>query len=388
MYALKQTLLLALGLILGLVGCGAPTPISPTAVLVPTVVLSPTLVPTQTSAPAPSSSIPSTVAPTRSASEISADIDSFLLKYRNPDKFSGVVLVARNGEVLYEKGFGTASLPRKNPLTATSKFRIASVSKQFTAAAILKLQAEGKLQVQDRVCKYLKACPESWAEITIHHLLTHSSGINADKVPDADNYYTKFHTPAELVSQFQQQPLDFKPGEEFSYGNGGFITLAAIIEQISGETYEEFLRKEFFEPLGMKDTGTTIEDSQLVGEPFAEDLSNDVGAGNLYSTAQDLYRWAQELDKWKQDPKSEFQAMFQPQIGGADCGVGDDYGYGLCVGTRFGQRVVGHFGGSPIYTSALMRYPDSGVTIVILSNTGQEQDPVELGIASIVLGSK
>lgn len=382
MRAPGQISLFALGAILALVACSAPTPVPPTAAPQPTLTLAPT------SAPAISATIPSQ-ATLRSAIQIASDLDAFFEKYRKADAFSGLVLVARNGDVLYEKGYGETTSSQKMPLTPTSKFRIASVSKQFTAAAILNLQAQGKLKIHDTICKYLKACPESWKEITVHHLLTHSSGINAGNVPDADNFYGKFHTPEQLVSQFQELPLDFKPGAKFSYGNGGYITLAAIVERVSGESYETFLRKQFFDPLGMKDTGTSIEDSQLAGAPFTEDLSNDVGAGNLYSTARDLYRWAQALDQWQRDPRSEYQAMFQPQISGADCGPGDSYGYGLCIGTRFDQPVVGHFGrGSPNYSSALMRYPASGLTIVILSTTDKDQDPLESAIAKTILEPK
>lgn len=377
-FALVSTLL-ALW-VLSALGCSPPTrvPLTPT--------------PVSTSLPATPSITPTTAPPTRTSGQLAMELDSFFDKFRKASSFSAFVLIAQNREMLYEKSFGETPLTSKVPLTSGSKFRIASVSKQFTAAAILKLQAAGKLNVQDRVCKYLKPCPNGWEEITLHHLLTHTSGIPREyKSPQEPDFYQKSHTPEELVAKFGALPLGFEPGTEFSYGNGGYIALAAIIEQVSSETYETFLRQNFFAPLEMQDTGATIDDAALAGDPTLYDLSNYVGGGNLYSTVQDLYRWAKQLDIWQRDPNSGYQAMFQSQT--APDTNGESYGYGLWLGQVSDQHRIGHGGllsddNGAGYGALVERYPDNGLTIIILSNRSSPPDELGPMLAKIVLGVK
>jgi CubicO group peptidase (beta-lactamase class C family) len=293
------------------------------------------------------------------------------------------VLVARNGEVLYEKGFGTTVLPPKAPLTPTTKFRLGSVTKQFTAAAILKLQAEGKLKVEERVCTHLQPCPKTWDEITLHQLLTHTSGIKGLNLSDKD----KPHTAKELVAEIGKLPLQFEPGARFLYGDEDYIVLAGVIEQLTGQTYETFLRENFFNPLKMNDTGVTIDNKLLAGLPSSVDFSNHIGAAAIYSTVADLSRWAQQLDIWQRDPKSEYYAMLRPQVTSDIPNL--PYGYGLDVGEQFDHRYVGHPGGLVGYGSLAARYPDDGLTIIILStNTGQEVGAIGEQMAKISLGLK
>lgn len=360
------------------IACSAPqTPVSTPRATATNIPATPTNAPPKSPSP-------------RGAAQIATDLDAFFVSFRKTIPFSGVVLVARNGETLYEKSFGETSSTPPKPLTSTSKFRIASVSKQFTAAAILRLQADGKLNVQDNVCKHLKQCPKSWEGITLHQLLTHTSGIPGEYTSPAEkDFDAKYHTPQELVALYGELPLEFKPGTRFSYGNGGYIALAAIIEQVSGENYETYLRKNFLDSLEMQDTGTVIADTELSGEPLPFDVSNAVGAGNLYSTEQDLYRWAKALESWQQNPGSEYQQMFQAQT--PPDVDGSRYGYGLRIEKLGDQLQIGHGGlasddGSAGYGALVVWYPESGLTIIILSNRPFAPDDLGPSLARIALG--
>ena len=179
-----------------------------------------------------------------------------LLEEVTPDDAPGIaVLVVRDGKVLFSKGFGIADLSHDVPITTTSKFRIGSVTKQFTAAAILKLQEEGRLNVNDKLSKFIPDYPRG-DEVTIHHLLTHTSGIKSfTSKPDFMATATSPATVDQMITSFKNDPFDFNPGEKFSYNNSGYFLLGHIIEKVSGKSYGDYLRDTFFKPLGMHDTG-------------------------------------------------------------------------------------------------------------------------------------
>ena len=167
--------------------------------------------------------------------------------YVDAQTFMGSVLVAKNGKVILSKSYGMADLEWSVPNSPTTRFNIASMTKQFTAASVLLLEDRGKLKTDDLVKKYLPDAPASWDKITIYHLLTHTSGIP----DDAANY--KPGTPDELV--FNDKPLKFQPGEQWSYTNLGYIVLGYLLERITGQTYEDFVQENIFKPLGMNDSG-------------------------------------------------------------------------------------------------------------------------------------
>ena len=185
-----------------------------------------------------------------------ARMEQVIQSYVTSRHFMGSVLVARGADVLLSKGYGSANLEWDVPNSPATKFRIGSVTKQFTAAAILLLQERGKLQVEDPVKKYMADAPAAWDKITIYHLLTHTSGI-----PSFTNFpeYTKWEpfaaTAAEEVARFRDKPLDFAPGEKWSYSNSAYVLLGYVIEKISGGSYEKFVRENIFGPLGMRDSG-------------------------------------------------------------------------------------------------------------------------------------
>src|SRR5438552_78915 len=168
-----------------------------------------------------------------------------------PSKFMGTVLVAQDGKILLDKGYGFANLECEIPNTPTTKFRLGSITKQFTAASILLLEERGKLKVEDPVKKYLPTAPAAWDKVTIFHLLTHTAGI--PNTPDFAGM--SISSTAENVARFRDKPLDFQPGERWNYSNSGYILLGLLIEWLSGERYADFVRENIFAPLGMKDSG-------------------------------------------------------------------------------------------------------------------------------------
>jgi CubicO group peptidase (beta-lactamase class C family) len=220
--------------------------------------------------------------------------------YVDTRMFMGNVLVAKAGKVVFSKSYGMADLEWSVPNSPSTRFNIASMTKQFTAAAILLLEDRGKLETDDLVKKYLTDAPASWDKITIYHLLTHTSGIS----DDAAKYEPG--TPDKLV--FRDVPLNFQPGEQWAYTDLGYMVLGYLLERISGQTYEEFVRQNIFNPLGMNDSGLmsfiTIIPRRASGYwpgnngiENAERFDPRIGfsAGSLYSTTEDLLRWEEGL---------------------------------------------------------------------------------------------
>jgi CubicO group peptidase (beta-lactamase class C family) len=191
-----------------------------------------------------------------SEGEVAARLDAYMVGQVTNLSFTGSVLVARQGRVLLLGGFGAADRAGGLSNTAQTKFRVASITKQFTALAILILQARGELNVQDRACAYLPDCPPAWKAITIHQLLTHTSGIASYKdFPDYPAFRATPAAPAELTAHFRDLPLAFEPGGHHSYSNSGYVLLGNIIERQSGITYAEFVKQNILDPLGMSATG-------------------------------------------------------------------------------------------------------------------------------------
>ncbi len=176
--------------------------------------------------------------------------------YLSNKTFMGSVLVAHGSDVLLSKGYGSANLEWNIPNAPNTKFRLGSVTKQFTAASILLLEERGKLKTSDPVKILMPDAPAAWDKITIYNLLTHTSGIaNFTSFPDYGTQEPFATTPEKLVARFRDKPLDFQPGEKWSYSNSGYVLLGYLIEKASGESYEKFVQDNIFGPLGMKDSG-------------------------------------------------------------------------------------------------------------------------------------
>ena len=315
-----------------------------------------------------------------------------LIKAESP---GATVLVARDGRVLFEKGYGLARVEERVPATPQTKFRIGSITKQFTAAAILKLQEEGRLGVNDRLTKFIPDYPRG-DQVSVHHLLTHTSGIHSyTSKPD---FITSVTTPVKLdehIQSFKNDPFDFDPGQRFLYNNSGYFLLGFIVEKASGQSYADYLRLKFFEPLGMRDTGVHHSDSKLdreaIGYAFADggftkaadwDMSRAGGAGVLYSTVQDLNRWNEGVFGGKVLSAASLKAAFTPVVvAGEDASVPKEagYGYGWSIARMRGLEEVGHGGGLQGFVSYLLRLPTVNFTVAVLVNAAPPAPGVDPG---------
>ncbi len=329
------------------------------------------------------------------AQDLTRKFDEYLNAVEKHGVLSGAALVARDGKILFSKAYGLANKELDVPNTPQTKFRIASNSKQFTAAAILLLQEHGKLNVQDPISKFIPDCPGAWKEITIHHLLAHTSGIaNITDFPEFRKLMPNPMTPEELVALFKTKPLDFQPGEKFNYSNSGYIMLGYIIEKASGESYENFLQKNIFAPLKMHNSGydhaTTIlkhrasgysrRDGQWINTPYI-DMSIPIGGGSLYSTVEDMFLWFEALFNDKLLSAKSRELMLTPNK--------NSRGYGLAIGQQYSRQFIGHSGGINGFSCFIVRYPAEKLTVVVLRNTdGGEPGPVKVSqtLAAIALG--
>jgi CubicO group peptidase (beta-lactamase class C family) len=319
--------------------------------------------------------------------------DTYLSKLTKARLFSGSVLIARNGKVLVRRGYGEADREKHVGNRAQTQFRLGSLTKQFTAMAIFILQVQGKLNVRDRICTYFSPCPTRWQQITIHHLLTHTSGMpDFTSFPDFKIIMRSPSSPTETIARFKDKPLAFQPGEKFSYSNSGYVVLGAIIEQASGKRYEAFLQENIFVPLQMVDSGYDHNNGDLaVGYRNQTDLVDFIdmsipyASGGLYSTVEDLYRWDQALYTDKLIPKNLRDKMFTPFVPLGGFG----YGYGWAIGKEGDRPVVSHIGGIKGFSSSIARYPNDKVVIIILGNR-EDVNSGDIGVqlAKIVFGEK
>jgi len=296
-------------------------------------------------------------------------LDMYLTRI-TPFGFSGALLVARNGEIVLNKGYGMAVRSSNTPNDANTVFSVGSITKQFTAAAILKLESEGKLTVRDSLGKYFVDVPPDKRGITLHNLLTHTSGIVQDGGEDYDPVGRD-----EAVKRILALPMEFVPGENFGYSNSGYTLLAAIIEKVSGRTYEGFLHDSLFVPAGMITTGYRIPDwqSHVVAHWYVGDKDNVTplerrypfwfltGNGGILSTTADMYRWHESLLGDRILPQREKEKLFTP--------FREEYAYGWDVIQSPRGLLIQHNGGSDLGNSAeIRRYIDSNAVSVLLCN--------------------
>jgi CubicO group peptidase (beta-lactamase class C family) len=322
-------------------------------------------------------------------------MDQVIQYYVDKQQFMGSVLVARGDAVLFSKAYGFANLEWNVPNTLSTKFRIGSLSKQFTAAAVLLLEEHGKLKLEDPVRKYYQDAPTAWSNITLFQLLTHTSGIpDFTGLPDFYNFSARRKNPDELVKFFRDQPLEFDPGTQFHYSNSGYALLGVVIESAGGLSYAEFLKQNIFKPLAMNDSG--YDENAIVisrraagyrpgrdGPLNAEyaDMSVPFAAGALYSTVEDLLRWERGLFESKLLSEKSLEKMTTAFKG--------DYGLGLYARKGPGARKFEHSGGINGFRSKLMYYPDDAVTVVALSNiVGPGADEVVDKLGALAHGEK
>jgi CubicO group peptidase (beta-lactamase class C family) len=322
-------------------------------------------------------------------------MDQIVQYYVEKQLFAGAVLVARGDTVLFSKGYGSANLEWNMPNTPSTKFRIASLTKQFTAAAVLLLEEKGKLKVEDLVKKHYPDAPAAWDNITLFQLLTHTSGIpdlNSD--PGFSDFFLKRRTPDKVVRFFRDQPLDFEPGTQFRYSNSGYALLGLIIEKASGMSYGKFLDENIFKPLGMKDSGFDdnekaiphrasgygIRAGEILNVPCI-DISVFYSFGGLYSTVEDLLRWERGLFQGRLLSAGSLEKMTTPAKNG--------YAFGLYVGEKFGARIMEHTGSMWGFASRLAYYPEDAITVVALSNISRPgASPIVEQLGALVHGEE
>ena len=300
-------------------------------------------------------------------------------------EFSGAVLVAKDGEILLSRGYGLANRDANLPNSAETRFRIASLTKQFTAMAIMILQSESRIAVRQPICPYIADCPLAWENITIHHLLTHTSGITEfGNFPAFFLVKSEPSSPLQTIERFKHHPLDFQPGEAWRYSNSGYILLGYIIEQVSGESYETFLQANIFTPLEMSNTGYDHDDGSLA-KGYYGPSSHDASyvhpsipfvSGGLYSTVEDLYRWDRALYTNQLIPYELLKVMFTPFVAlpqpvpQLKYITNLSYSYGWAVGASDARPKSWHLhtGLAPGFASVIIRFPGENITIILLSN--------------------
>ena len=320
---------------------------------------------------------------------INEQLDKLINAYTEYGKFNGSVLVANQGKVIFKKGYGMANMEWDIPNKSNTKHRLGSITKQFTAMLILQLAAENKLDLHAQISKYLPDYPkETGDKITIHHLLTHTSGIpNYTSFPDFfQNESRNPYTPDEFVKKFEDKPLDYEPGEQFSYSNSGYFLLGVIIEKVTGKSYEQMLNEHIFSPLNMTDSGYDNHDDILKnratgyeknGNTFVNskylDMTIPYAAGSLYSTVEDLYKWDQALYTNTILPKDYMDMYFKPYITAFG---NNSYAYGWGVGkSPIGKSTdsiytISHGGGINGFNTIISRAPSDKSLVVLLNNTG------------------
>ena len=312
--------------------------------------------------------------------EASRRVDAYLTRLV-PYGFSGAVLIAHDGKIVLKKGYGLANRAAKQPYDADMVSCIGSVTKQFTGAAILKLEMQGKLKTSEPIGKYLPGVPADKTGITIHHLLTHTAGFPGDLGGGDEE-------PIErdvLVAKVLAAPLASAPGERFEYSNEGYSLAGAIVERLSGQGYELFVREQLFLPAGMRDAGYQIPAWPLERLPMGYGpeggewgrvykrgwLADGPGwylraNGGIHASLDDLYRWHLALDSTKvlsADAVKKYQTGHVASIGG------ERYGYGWGVQkTRRGTTVISHNGGNGFFFTDFRRYVDEKVVIIAMSN--------------------
>lgn len=293
----------------------------------------------------------------------------------------GVALkIIRDGKTIKTATYGLANLELNAPVKAETVFEIGSITKQFTAAGILLLVQDGKLSVDDRISRHLKDTPASWANITVRHLLTHTSGLK--NYTGLDGFQlTKHLTQEQFIKAIGVQPLDFAPGESWKYCNTAFNLLGYIIENVSGKPYWDFMSERIFHPVGMHSTTNRLpgliitnradgyEQTNHVHNNRDYDLTDIFAAGATASTIGDLAKWNTALDGEKLLSAHTKETMWTPTK--LNSGKATTYGFGWFIDPLEGHKNIGHGGSTSGFSATIQRFPDDKLAIIILSNTDE-----------------
>ncbi len=328
---------------------------------------------------------------------ITQNLNEYLLAANKENRFNGNALIAQRGKILLQKSYGYKNFAAHILNDSNTLFQIGSVTKQFTATVILKLQEEGKLSVNDKLDKYFPQFQYA-GEITIENLLTHTSGIYnyTNDIDDNDSAIVCNPVDKQLALDIMfGHKLDFTPGTQFRYDNSGYYLLGLIIEKVTGKSYEQNVRDIIFEPLQMNHSlfdfkhtpGTniatgyqTLNDSmQKEASAWRWDSTVSYAAGGIWSTTADMYKWVQAIANKKTLSAKSWKAMLTPHL--------DKYGYGVFIDSLFGKQTISHGGGIPGFIAYLSYYPTEDVTIILLNNQGwfdQSLNAINANLSAII----
>jgi CubicO group peptidase (beta-lactamase class C family) len=308
-------------------------------------------------------------------------VDALFRDFDRSNSPGAAVIVIKEGKALIAKGYGLADLEKKIPCTTNTNFRLASVTKQFTAMAVLILAEQGKLSLQDRLPKFFPEFP-AWGEaISLHHLLTHTSGLldYEDHIPDATTIPLSDRDV--LLILRQQSKTDFPPGAQFHYSNSAYALLALIVENVCGKTFPAFLKDKIFNPLGMTNSIAYVPGLSCVlnraygylNGAGSWELSDQsvtsavLGDGGIYSSVVDLFKWDQALYTEKLISRKMLDDAFTPHSSQSDF-QGSGYGYGWYVGNLRDTKRIWHYGSTCGFSTRIERFPARKLSLIVLSN--------------------
>jgi CubicO group peptidase (beta-lactamase class C family) len=312
---------------------------------------------------------------------IEKTIDETFAEFAKPGVPGAAVMVIKDGKPVFAKAYGSTDLETHVPCSTNTNFRLASVSKQFTAMAVLILAEKGKFELHDRLTKFFTDLPECNKRITIHQLLTHTSGIvdYEDHIPEGTTLPLSDHNVLTIVRQ--QDTTYFEPGTQFRYSNSGYALLALLVEKVSGQTFPAFLKANIFDPLGMTNTVAYVAGQSSIpnrafgyaktGDEFAFSdqsvTSAILGDGGIYSSVVDLFKWDQALYTEKLVSRKMLDKAFIAHSRKSDF-EGSGYGYGWFIGEKEGKSYPWHYGSTCGFSTKIERYPAQKLTVIVLAN--------------------
>ncbi|HEX5886929.1 MAG TPA: serine hydrolase domain-containing protein [Pyrinomonadaceae bacterium] len=309
---------------------------------------------------------------------VTTKVDDYIRAEMKTQQIPGLSLaVINNGEIVLARGYGLANVEHQAPVKPETIFQSGSVGKQFTAAAVMLLVEDGKLNLDDKLTKYIANSPESWNKITVRHLLTHTSGMT-DYPKDFD--MRRDYTEDDLVQMIKSTPLAFQPGEKYSYSNLAYVMLGVLIRKVSGKFYGDFLQERVFKPLDMstarviseadivanRAAGYRVVNGQLKNQNWVSPSLNTTADGALYLTVYDMAKWDAALYTEKLLKRASLDAMWTPVK--LNNGKTHPYGFGWALGQVRGHRIVEHGGSWQGFKSHISRYVDDKLTVVVFAN--------------------
>lgn len=319
---------------------------------------------------------------------IQTNVDEYVRREMQAQLIPGLSLaVMESGRIVLARGYGFANVELQVPVKPETIFQSGSMGKQFTATAVAMLVADGKLRFDDKITKYFSNAPSGWTNVTIRHLLTHTAGF-ANYFPKEFDLRSDY-TEDELLEHIEKIPLEFSPGDKWSYSNLGYMTLGILIHRVSGQFYGDFLQERIFRPLNMntariiseadiipnRAAGYTLVEGKLKNQEWVSPTMNSTADGSLYLSVLDMAKWDAALYTDKLLKQSALKEMWTPVR--LNDGTTHGYGFGWQVGDIRGHPIIAHGGAWQGFRSYIARYPDDKLTVVVFANLRQS-DPAKI----------